>query len=457
MKENIDIQKALVVGLSRTGVAVCNFLVARGAAVVVSDTKPAAELDDVLSKIDPSVRVVAGEQGPSLLDEGFDAMVLSPGVPRSIPLVAEAYRRRIPVIAEVELAYRHMNGRVVAITGTDGKSTTTALAGHLFKELGMDVRVGGNIGVPLISFAGRTSDSTVVVAELSSFQLEAIERFRPGVAVLLNVTPDHLDRYDGMEDYFLAKMRIAMNQGGDDCFIYNMDDPMAVRGAGMVKSRAMAFSLESRRADIYYHEGAVVLADGGIKVFETDRMRVLGLHNVQNAMAAVLAARSIMLGSGIVPDYGRIGEAVCSFGGLEHRLEPMGTFRGREFINDSKATTVNAVLTALRSLRGSGVLILGGRTKGDDYSRLSAGMNGRVRALVLIGESREYFAKLFGNYGPVKAENLDDAVVKAMKESREGDAILLSPACASFDMFRNYEDRGEEFRKSFRRLQSGEI
>ncbi|HPL18435.1 MAG TPA: Mur ligase family protein, partial [Spirochaetota bacterium] len=212
-----NIHKALVVGLSyRTGLAVSNFLAAREVTVVASDSKGEAELADVIRKLDPAVRVVAGGQNPALLDEGFDAVVLSPGVPKTIPLIVEAYKRGIPVMAEVELAFRNMKGDLIGITGTDGKSTTTALTGHVFRELGIDTYVGGNIGIPLVSFAGKTSEQSVVVAELSSFQLETIIDFKPDVAALLNVTPDHLDRYDGMEAYLDAKMRIAMNQDGGD-------------------------------------------------------------------------------------------------------------------------------------------------------------------------------------------------------------------------------------------------
>jgi UDP-N-acetylmuramoylalanine--D-glutamate ligase len=458
MKQNNNIHKALVVGLSyRTGLAVSNFLAAREVTVVASDNKSEAELSDVIRKLDPTVRVVAGNQNPAILDEGFDALILSPGVPKTIPLVVEAYKRRIPVMAEVELAFRHMKGNLIGITGTDGKSTTTALTGHVFRELGIDTYVGGNIGIPLVSFAGKTSEKSVVVAELSSFQLETIIDFKPDVAALLNVTPDHLDRYDGMNEYLEAKMRIAMNQDGGDYFIYNKDDVVSARSAARVKSRVLSFSIESADADIFYRDGAVYLRDGGRRVFQASRMKILGMHNVQNAMVAILSAQAIMRKRGIETDYEKIAEAVYSFPGLEHRLERIGVFQGREFINDSKATTVNAVLTALRSFPGMGVLILGGRTKGDDYSRLKIGLEGKIRSLVLIGESKEYFSKILSGFRHVYADTLDDAAVQAMRESREGDVILLSPACASFDMFKNYEERGAEFIKSFRRLERGEL
>ncbi len=441
----------------RTGLAAANFLAGRGVSVTASDSKTAKELADVLSKLDPSVRVVAGGQDPALLGEGFDAVILSPGVPRTIPLVAEAYRKGIPVMAEVELAWRYLGGSIVGITGTDGKSTTTALAGHLFRELGFDAHVGGNIGIPLISFAGKTSADSVIVAELSSFQLETIIDFRPDAALLLNVTPDHLDRYDSMDDYSRAKMRIAMNQTAEDSFIYNRDDERACAGARSVASRTLSFSSGSEDADIYYRDGRVLLRDDSRTVLETGRLKIMGLHNVENAMAAVLAVLAVMKKRGIAPDYDRIAAAAYTFPGLEHRLERVGSFRDRDFINDSKATTVNAVLTALKSLSGKGVLILGGRTKGDDYTKIAAGLDGKIRSLVLIGESKESFSKIFSGYRQVTAGTMDDAVAAAMRESKEGDVILLSPACASFDMYKNYEERGAVFRESFRRLAGGEI
>ncbi len=451
------INKALVVGLGyRTGVAVSNFLTGRGVSVVASDRKGERELADVLVKLDPAVRVVTGEQKPALLDEGFDAIVLSPGVPAGIPLIAEARRRKIPVMGEIELAYCYLKGTIVGITGTDGKSTVTAMIGHVLNEMNIDARVGGNIGIPLITFAGTTMAHSVVVAELSSFQLETIMSFRPHVALLLNVAPDHMDRYDGMEDYFEAKMKITMNQHAEDTFIYNLDDAMAVRGARMSKARHESFSMTSADADMFHRDGVVLLKEGG-EAFRADGMKILGLHNVQNAMAAVLAVRAVFRKTRMTLDYKRIAAAIGSFPGLSHRLERLGIYQGREFVNDSKATTVNAVMTALKSLPGKGVLILGGRTKGDDYARLASGLNDRIRALVLIGESRPFFSKLFTGYRQALAENMDEAVVMAMRESKKGDTILLSPACASFDMYADYEERGERFRDSFHRLESGAL
>jgi UDP-N-acetylmuramoylalanine--D-glutamate ligase len=453
--KGLKIDKALVIGLGfRTGLAVSNFLASKGARVVVSDSKSESELAGVTSRLASGIAVKSGDQSPDILDEGFDTVVISPGVPRTIPLVVEACGRGIPVISEIELAYRYLEGHIIAITGTDGKSTTTALAGHILSSLGLDSRVGGNIGTPLISFAEETGSSSVTVVELSSFQLETIDTFRPHVAAMLNVSSDHMDRYDGMDEYIDAKFRIAMNQDEEDAFIYNMDDPLIASRVNSVRAGLRSFSLSDGSAEIYCKDGTVLLngPGGEVPVLDNRRLKILGLHNVQNAMAAILSVISVLSRMGRHADYDAIASACYSFPGLEHRMERIGEFRGRVFINDSKATTVAAVETALRSLPGMGVIILGGRTKGDDYTRLSGSMVERVRGVVLIGESRVEFEKIFSAYKPVSAATLDEAVAEALKLSKEGDIILLSPSCASFDMFSSYEERGKEFKKSFQRL-----
>jgi len=456
--KGLEINKALVVGLGyRSGLAACNFLAAGGVSVTASDIKAERDLADVLSRMDRRVKTVLGIQDPGLIDGGFDALILSPGVPRTIPLVARAYEKSVPVISEIELAYRFMKGRIIGITGTDGKSTTTALTGHVLRELGIKTVVGGNIGIPLVSLVGETSDDSVSVVELSSYQLETITDFRPEAACLLNVTPDHLDRYDGMESYLDAKLRIAMNQTWSDVFVYNLDDPLAVSGAARVRSTRLSFSLADGDADIFLRGGRAVLKKAGVEVLDRSGMRIPGLHNMQNAMASVLMVSSLMERMGMSPDYNSISRAVYSFTGLPHRMERIGEYEGRVFINDSKATTVGAVEMAVRSLDSDGVLILGGRTKGDDYSRLARSLGGRIKALVLIGESKESFSGIFAGFRHVTAEGMDDALAKAMGLSGRGDTIILSPACASFDMFRNFEERGDAFRASFEKLKKGVI
>ncbi len=454
------IKKALVVGLGyRTGLAACNFLAARGIETTASDVKSAEELAGITSDLDGSVTVITGEQSPGILDAGFDLLVLSPGVPKRIPLVQEALERNVPVIAEIELAYTFMKGGIVAVTGTDGKSTTVTLTGHIFNELGYTSFVGGNIGVPLVSLAGETSDETVTVVELSSFQLETVNEFRPDVAVILNINPDHLDRYDSMDEYADAKFRITENQDEGDFFVYNLDDPMSVSRLERVRASSRSYSLRSEDGDVFLKGGRVHIRQNSAvrEILDTSRMKIPGPHNVQNAMASILAVDSLCRKSGVSPDYGKIAGAVYSFTGLEHRMELVGEYRGRTFINDSKATTVGSVEMAVNSLNGNTILIMGGRTKGDDYSRLERGIGKKIKAFVLIGESRDYLKDIFEGHSHVIADDLDDAVARSMEISGPGDTILLSPACASFDMFKNYEERGRAFKESFKKLSRGEL
>ncbi len=454
------LRSVLVVGLGyRTGLAVCNYLAGRGIPVTASDSKSAAELEDVTAKLAAGVSLIAGRQKPEILDSGYDLLILSPGVPKSIPLVVEAGKRGVPVISEIEFAARVLKGETIGITGTDGKSTTTALTSHVLSCLGLDSRMGGNIGIPLISIADETREDSVTVIELSSFQLETIVDFRPDVAAVLNVTPDHLDRYPGMDEYTDAKFRIAMNQRDTDVLVYNADDVVVAARASSAAAVKKSFSLENHDADAFYRDGFICVktAAGTEPVIDTSKMKIMGLHNVQNAMASLLMVSSLIERRGAMPDYAAIEAAVASFPGLHHRMEVVGAFKGRTFINDSKATTVGAVGMALKSLPGNGVLILGGRTKGDDYSRLRSMVQGKVRGVVLIGESADSFSKIFADFNHVRADGLDDAVARAMNLSADGDSIILSPACASFDMFKNYEDRGDSFRRSCERLFRGEL
>ncbi len=458
----INFKKALVVGLGyRTGLAAANFLSARGVDVTVSDAKSREELSDVIEKLNSGVKVIAGPQVPEILDQGFDIVVLSPGVPVAIPLVQEALKKGIAVISEIELAYRNMKGHIIAITGTDGKTTTTELTGHIFRELGFKTFLGGNIGIPLISLAEKTDDDSVTIVELSSFQLETIDTFKPHVSAILNVTPDHLDRYESITSYFEAKKRIFMNYGKDEYFIYNRESDILLSQADGFPKKSFCFSSSSLGTSCgsYIKDGMIYLNidNSPVPVIEENKMQILGIHNMENTMAALLMTVFLFKKIGITPDLAAIAEACYSFKGLEHRMEIAGEFQDRIFINDSKATTIGAVEMAVKSIKNNGVLILGGRTKGDDYSRLKSVVNDKVRALVLIGESSDEFEKIFYGFNTVKAEDLDDAVVKAMAFSQKGDMILLSPACASFDMYKSYEERGSVFKKAVKKLIDGEL
>ncbi|MFC1669566.1 UDP-N-acetylmuramoyl-L-alanine--D-glutamate ligase [Spirochaetota bacterium] len=459
MKE-LNIDKALVVGLgARTGLFASNFLARMGVSTTVNDIKDRDELKDIIKKLNSKVKVSVGGQSPELLDEGFDIIILSPGVPKSIPLIREAYGRGIPVISEIELSYNYLKGLVIAITGTDGKSTTTELTGHILNRLGINTFVGGNIGIPLISLVDKTKDDSVTVIELSSFQLETIKDFKPHISAIMNITPDHLDRYEGMDDYAETKFRIAMNQQKEDSFIYNKDDMLVEKSLESVKSRKHSFSLIDKSSDIFYENGYICMGESckDTRIIDVSKMQILGLHNVQNVMASVLIVMSILWMKKIEPKIESIAEAIYSFQGLEHRMEKIGIYEGRIFINDSKATTVGAVEMAMKSILGKGILIIGGRKKGGDYGSLSNVLREKARSLVLIGESREYFSDIFADFKLSQADSLDDAIVKAMKVSEKGDTIILSPACASFDMFTDYEERGRVFKESFSKLKNGEL
>ena len=447
--------RILVVGLGRrSGLAACNFLSKKGCRVYASDSKSLDELKNITKDLRTDVKVVAGPQDPSILNESFDMIVLSPGVPKTIPLIQSAYEKNIPVIAEVELAYRYMKGRMIAITGTDGKSTTTSLVGHILSELGIKTFTGGNLGTPFISFAEETDENSVSVIELSSFQLETIEKLKPDVSAILNVTPDHLDRYDGMSDYLKAKLRIAENQTVDDFYVYRKDDKMLARNLGGIKARKLSFSLNSEDADAYYRNGSIYIRDNGsgTSVLNTSDMKIIGAHNIENTMASLLMAVSILKKMNVVVDYKALAEACYSFKGLPHRMEIVGTFNRRTFINDSKATTVGALEMALKSVPYNSILIMGGRTKGDDYSRLAAPIKEKIKYLVLIGESAQDFKQYFKNVPNEFAGSMDDAVQKAINASAVDDVILLSPACASFDMFNSFEDRGQKFKEAVLKL-----
>ena len=459
MTETIDKRsKILVVGLGfRSGLAASNFLAERGYRVSVCDQKEALKLGHIIEKLDGRVNLITGNQDSSILNEGFDLVVLSPGVPVAIDLVQEAYRRNIPVISEVELAYRFMKGGIIAITGTDGKSTTTMLAAHICKNIGFKSEAGGNIGVPLISLVDRTREDFISVVELSSFQLETIHDFRPDVGVLMNVTPDHLDRYEGMKEYFDAKMNITKNQRKDDFFIINGDDPFIREHVGEVSPSLLRFSLEDDAADAYWDGRYIIIRDGEsrTRICDTTKMQIIGVHNVQNTMAALLAVMKYLKKKNIAISPDSIADACYTFTGLPHRMEQVARINDRLFINDSKATTVGAVQMALKSIEEKCVLILGGRTKGDDYSRLIDYMKDRVRTLVLMGESSEEFSKVFNMFDQVMVSSMEEAVKTAWQCSREGDVVLLSPGCASFDMFESFEQRGQQFKQAVEELERG--
>jgi UDP-N-acetylmuramoylalanine--D-glutamate ligase len=445
-------KRVLVVGLKRSGVAVIKFCLARDARVSVSDSASADALKPELESLrggDVDYEL-GGHRTKTFL--AADLIVVSPGVPLSIEPIREAQRKNIEVISEVELASRFLKGRIVAITGSNGKTTSTTLAGKVFGESGFPARVGGNIGTPLISLVDSSTEETVTVAEISSFQLEAIPTFRPNVGVLLNVTPDHLDRYASFEEYASFKRALFKNQRKEDWAVLNADDPVSAKFSRGLSGRVWWFSQKKVLAEgCFFADGWIQVAHAGetITVMARNQIPMLGAHNVENCLAVVSAAA--ILGA----DYKNVARAIAGFEGVEHRLEFVADIRGVKYYNDSKATNVDATMKALESFPGNVILILGGKDKGSDYTVLSSLLRERVKQVLLIGAAAEKIQKQLAGVIPLEqCGNLETAVAMTPSLAVAGDIVLLAPACASFDQFSNYEHRGQVFKQWVRSLKS---
>ena len=445
-------KRVTVVGLARSGVAACKLLAERGATVLGTDQSPAEALRGDLSDLARrGVRLETGGHSPeSILDT--DLLVVSPGVDLRLPLFARARAAGIPMWSEVELAYCLTGARFLAVTGTNGKSTTTSLLGEMVQAAGFLSVVAGNIGTALCEVVPELTSSHWVVAELSSFQLETIVAFRPHVAILLNLAPDHLDRYTSVEDYYAAKARIFVNQTTEDFAVLNADDPLVLEYAQGIRSRAHLFSRLRTVGDGSFLRGdrLVVRRQGRTEpVCETSTIRIQGVHNVENSLAAAAAASAIG-----VP-VGPIASALASFPGLPHRLEFVAELDGVRYVNDSKGTNVGAVVKSLEGYAGGLILIAGGKDKGGHFTPLRPLVETRVKTMILIGQARPKIrAHLDGACPMEDAASLEAAVERAARIAVPGDTVLLSPACASFDMFRDFEERGEVFRRAVRGLRS---
>ena len=447
MSQEMDVngKRVLVVGLGKSGVASALFLKARGARVTVSDSKSEAELHEHIPVLlDNGISVETGGHGDRTFGQQ-DLIVISPGVPVNAPALDPARKQTIPIVGEVELASRFLKGKLVAITGSNGKTTTTALAGDVVAEGGVKTLVGGNIGTPAISLVPESSDASYSVLEISSFQLETIEKFHPQVAVVLNVTPDHLDRHGTFEVYWEAKRRIFDNQTTDDFAVLNVDDPEAAKMGKGLKAQLRWFS---RKTEV--DSGAFVRGDrifykdthGEREIMPLSDVHLKGAHNVENVLAAVTIGMII----GVAPE--KIREAVRNFKAVEHRLEYVATINGVEFYNDSKATNVDATIKALESFPRNIHIILGGKDKGSDYTVLKPLLQERVKRVYTIGAAAEKIESHIGAAAPItKAGTIDVAVRKAMEASAAGDVVVLAPACASFDQFNSYEHRGKVFKE----------
>jgi len=448
-------KKVLVVGAARSGIASALFLTARDAVVALNDQKPIEKWSEAaLALKEKGIGLVPGEVPTWLLDQ-VDLVVVSPGVPtNSIPL-RYAERAGAEVIGEIELASRYLKGRMVAITGSNGKTTTTSLIGELLRDAGVTVQVGGNIGKPLIGLVESSHDDGWTVVEVSSFQLETIRQFRPDVAVVLNVTPNHMDRYESLMDYAAAKHRIFMNQHSSDVAVLNADDEIVSSWAGGLRAQISWFSVQREVEQGSFLRGRELVArdlQGERVIMMREEMKLRGLHNVQN----VLAALAVGVDCGV--DASSLRSTVQHFQPVEHRLEFVTSINGIAFYNDSKATSVDATLKALEGFRddaGQVVLILGGRGKQAPYAPLADLIKEKVRRLILIGEDAGTIERELGSLTPnERAIDMRDAVKRAFHAAEQGDTVLLAPACASFDMFDSFEHRGHVFKGEVSRLRS---
>jgi UDP-N-acetylmuramoylalanine--D-glutamate ligase len=446
-------KRVLVVGLGKSGVASAIFLEQQGARVAVSDAKTEEQLpQEIPLLLDHGISVESGHHGERTFRDQ-DLIVISPGVPFDVPQLVQARALGIPVIGEVELAARYLKGKIVAITGSNGKTTTTALAGEIIATCKRKVLVGGNIGTPAISFVETSTDDTWIVLEISSFQLETIETFHPKIAVVLNVTPDHLDRHYTFENYAAAKARILENQTADDFAILNADNTPSVAMAAKARAPVYWFSrLKEVERGAFTRAGRVFWRDGKTEreIMLASEISLKGSHNVENALAAV----SVGMLTGIEPT--EIREAVAAFKAVEHRLEYVATVGGVEYYNDSKATNVDATIKALESFPGRIHLILGGKDKGSDYGALNPLLKERVKRVYTIGAAAAKIESQVKGAEIVSAGTLHAAVKLAGESATPGDVVLLAPACASFDQFDSYEHRGRIFKEQVRRLASRE-
>jgi UDP-N-acetylmuramoylalanine--D-glutamate ligase len=447
-------KKVLVVGLGKSGLAAALFLRRRGAQVTVSDLRSAQALSkEIPSLLEAGILVEAGGHG-LLTFRRQDLIVVSPGVPLNTPELVQVRNLGLPIIGELELAARFLKGEVLAITGSNGKTTTTTLCGEIFSAGGLDTLVAGNIGLPVIETVDQSKPGAWSVLEVSSFQLETTESFHPRIAMILNITPDHLDRHGTFENYVAMKEKIFANQTGEDFLILNGDDPVVQQAAARTRSPVLWFS----RSKIV-RRGAFLL--NGMVMFRASEMAspvaivpladipLKGEHNIENVLAAVCAACVARIPVEV------IGRAVASFHAVEHRLEFVATIRGVDYYNDSKATNVDATAKAIASFPGNIHLILGGKDKNSDYTQLNALLRARVKAVYTIGSAAEKIeGQIAGVTRLVPSGTLEAAVSRAAGEAVTGDVILLAPACSSFDQFENYEQRGRVFKQVVMALQA---
>lgn len=442
-------RRVLVVGLARTGMATVKFLKAKGSIVSTTEVRPKEEMKEAFQELEGlNIQMEwGGHQTETFLKP--DLIVVSPGVALSMGPIQKALERGIRVISEVELAYHFIRIPIIAITGTNGKTTTTLLIGEMIKEKGTRVGIGGNVGDPLILFAEEGDQWEVLVVEISSFQLEAIKDFRSRFSVLLNITEDHLDRYSRYTDYIEAKARIFMNQTSEDIAILNKDDPLVMKLSENVMAKKFFFSMREKLDEgAFSNEKTIIFRlDGKEEDYSIEKASLKGIHNIENMMAALSVARIYGCSKNMI-------EGVLSrFKGLEHRLELVREINGIRFYNDSKGTNVGSVVKSLQSFADPVILIAGGKDKKGDLYPLRELIRSHVKQMILIGEAKERMGRELGGLTPTTmAETLEEAVILAYQIAKRGEVVLLSPACSSFDMFKDYKERGKVFKQAVNHL-----
>ena len=445
-------KKVLVVGMARTGIATAKFLKAKGSLVTATEVKPKEEMKEAVEELKGMDIATewGGHRKETFLKQ--EMIVVSPGVDLNIEPIQKAIQQGVQVISEIELACHFIHVPIIAVTGTNGKTTTTLLIGEMLKEDGRKVGVGGNVGEPLILFADGEGRWEVLVVEISSFQLEAIEDFRPQISVLLNITEDHLDRYPSYDDYIGAKMRIFANQNSGDLAVLNSDDPIVMRFGERIKARKVLFSLKGKLDEGAFSNGRTISLRraGDEEKYSLAKTPLKGVHNVENMMAALTAARIFGCSKKAIQG------ALNRFKGLEHRLEFVRETGGVRFYNDSKGTNVGSVVKSLQSFSEPVILIAGGKDKNGDLSPLEGLIRKRVKHLILIGEAKERMNRELGGLtDTVIAKSMEEAVLMARRKAKPGEVVLLSPACSSFDMFKDYKERGKIFKEAVFKINTG--
>jgi len=446
--------KVLVVGLGTSGLWTARWLAGQGADIIVTERKRESELDpDILRELLELgvILEVGGHKKETFLN--VDIIILSPGVPHDMALIKSASEKEIPVVGELELASRFIDAPIIAVTGTNGKTTVTTFLGRMLENAGFNVFVGGNIGTPLIAYAAGEQKADYLVLEVSSFQLDTIHTFSPYISIILNISPDHLDRYPDYEAYVQSKLRVYENQGDGQYLILNHDDQRLSSVSPSSGVSLLFYGSEKMEGLHVFLEGGRISAslNGSTRQsFSLDAFALPGSHNQENLLGAVLAGMALGI------DATMIQKTINQFKGLPHRLEYVGEVNGVVFYNDSKATNVDAAVRAVTSFDRPLILIAGGRHKGGDYAPLVRAGSGRVKGAVFLGESKGLLAESFRDEIPFSlAENMEEAVLRAFSMARNGDAVLLAPACSSFDMFSDYPHRGRVFREAVEGLIHG--